>query len=114
MVRYSDTLSKQTFYYAVKLKDDQVLRVARTTDSLLVTMLTSFLLLGGLVCVILVIELFLVQKQTRKLIEPINRIDLEHPLEHVCYEELRPLLFRLDQQNRQIQKQLEDLKNAGE
>ena len=75
-------------------------------------MLTSFLLLGGLVCVILVIELFLVQKQTRKLIEPINRIDLEHPLEHVCYEELRPLLFRLDQQNRQIQKQLEDLKNA--
>ena len=58
MVRYSDTLSKQTFYYAVKLKDDQVLRVARTTDSLLVTMLTSFLLLGGLVCVILVIELF--------------------------------------------------------
>mgnify|MGYP000158173860 CR=1 FL=1 len=93
MVRYSDTLSKQTFYYAVKLKDDQVLRVARTTDSLLVTMLTSFLLLGGLVCVILVIELFLVQKQTRKLIEPINRIDLEHPLEHVCYEELRPLLF---------------------
>lgn len=59
MVRYSDTLSKQTFYYAVKLKDDQVLRVARTTDSLLVTMLTSFLLLGGLVCVILVIELFL-------------------------------------------------------
>ena len=61
---------------------------------------------------ILVIELFLVQKQTRKLIEPINRIDLEHPLEHVCYEELRPLLFRLDQQNRQIQKQLEDLKNA--
>ena len=112
MVRYSDTLSKQTFYYAVKLKDDQVLRVARTTDSLLVTMLTSFLLLGGLVCVILVIELFLVQKQTRKLIEPINRIDLEHPLEHVCYEELRPLLFRLDQQNRQIQKQLEDLKNA--
>lgn len=112
MVRYSDTLSKQTFYYAVKLTDDQVLRVARTTDSLLVTMLTSFLLLGGLVCVILVIELFLVQKQTRKLIEPINRINLEHPLEHVCYEELRPLLFRLDQQNRQIQKQLEDLKNA--
>ena len=112
MVRYSDTLSKQTFYYAVKLKDDQVLRVARTTESLLLTMLTSFLLLGGLVCVILVIELFLVQKQTRKLIEPINRIDLEHPLEYVCYEELRPLLFRLDQQNRQIQKQLEDLKSA--
>lgn len=112
MVRYSDTLSKQTFYYAIKLKDDQILRVAKTTDSLLMTMVSSFLLLGGLVCVILVIEIFLVQKQTRKLIEPINQINLEEPLDHVCYEELRPLLFRLDQQNRQIQKQLEDLKNA--
>ena len=112
MVRYSDTLAKQTFYYAIKLDDDQILRVAKTTDSLLMTMLSSFLLLGGLVCVILVIEIFLVQKQTRKLIEPINQINLEEPLDHVCYEELRPLLFRLDQQNKQIQKQLEELKNA--
>lgn len=112
MVRYSNTLSKQTFYYAIKLKDDQILRVAKTTDSLLMTMVSSILLLGGLVCVILIIEIFLVQKQTQKLIEPINKIDLEQPLNNVCYEELRPLLFRLDQQNRQIQKQLEDLKNA--
>jgi len=68
--------------------------------------------LGLLVCIILVIEIFLVQKQTQKLIEPINQINLEQPLDYVCYEELRPLLFRLDQQNRQIKKQLEDLKNA--
>ena len=112
MVRYSNTLSKQTFYYAIKLKDDQILRVAKTTDSLLMTMVSSILLLGGLVCVILIIEIFLVQKQTQKLIEPINKIDLEQPLNNVCYEELLPLLFRLDQQNRQIQKQREDLKNA--
>lgn len=112
MVRYSDTLSKQTFYYAIKLENGQILRVAKTTDSLLKTMLSSFLLFGSLVCVILIIELFLVQNQTKKLIEPINQINLEQPLEYVCYEELRPLLFRLDQQNRQIQKQLEDLKKA--
>ncbi len=112
MVRYSNTLSKQTFYYAVRLENDQILRVAKTTDSLLMTMVSSALLLGGLVCVILVIEIFLVQKQTQKLIEPINQINLEKPLENVCYEELRPLLFRLDEQNRQIKKQLEDLKNA--
>lgn len=112
MVRYSDTLSKQTFYYALSLKNGQVLRVAKTTDSLLMTVASSFLLLGVLVCIILVIEIFLVQKQTQKLIEPINQINLEQPLDYVCYEELRPLLFRLDQQNRQIKKQLEDLKNA--
>ena len=112
MVRFSNTLSKQTFYYAVRLKDDKILRVAKTTDSLFMTMASSFLLLGGLVCGILLLEIFLVQKQTQKLIEPVNQIDLEHPLKNVCYEELRPLLFRLDEQNRQIKKQLEDLKNA--
>lgn len=112
MVRFSDTLSKQTFYYAVRLKDGKILRVAKTTDSLFLTMASSFLLLGGLVCAILILEIFLVQDQTRRLIEPINQIDVEHPLKNVCYEELRPLLVRLDQQNQQIKKQLEDLKNA--
>lgn len=112
MVRFSDTLSQQTFYYAVRLADGKILRVAKTTDSLFSTMTSSFLLLGVLVCAIIILEIFLVQKQTESLIEPINQIDVEDPLKDVCYEELRPLLVRLDQQNRQIKKQLEDLKTA--
>ena len=62
--------------------------------------------------VILAVEFFLVQKQTKEMIAPINELDLEHPLKNVCYEELRPLLVRVDQQNHQIAKQLEDLKAA--
>ena len=53
-----------------------------------------------------------VERQTKRLIEPINKLDLEHPLEHVEYEELRPLLNRVDEQNRQIAKQVEELKQA--
>lgn len=112
MVRFSDTLSQQTFYYAVRLEGGKILRVAKTTDSLFLTMASSFVLLGVLVCAIIVLEIFLVQRQTRRLIEPINQIDVEDPLRDVCYEELRPLLVRLDEQNQQIKKQLEDLKNA--
>lgn len=112
MIRYSSTLSRQTFYYAVKLNSGDVLRVSRTMDSLPGTLASGFTLLGILAAAILFLELFLVQKQTEKIIEPINRIDLEHPLENVCYNELRPLLGRIDQQNRQIDSQMEELKNA--
>lgn len=111
-VRYSETLSKQTFYYAVKLDDGKILRIAKTTDSVFLTLASSFTLMGILMAAILLLEYFLVKKQTRKLIEPINTLDLEHPLQNVCYEELRPLLVRVDQQNKQIAEQVEELKKA--
>lgn len=112
VVRFSQTLSKQTFYYAVKLNDGNILRVAKTTDSVLSTMLSSFTLLGLLLIAILALAFFVVEKQTRRLIAPINELNLEHPLEHVAYEELRPLLNRVDEQNVQIAKQVEELKQA--
>lgn len=111
-VRFSETLSKQTFYCAVRLDDGNVVRVARAADSVLFTLFSSFTLLGTLVIGILLLEFFLVQKQTNDLIAPINQLDLERPLENICYEELRPLLARVDQQNRQIASQLAELKEA--
>ena len=112
VVRFSQTLSKQTFYYAVKLDDGNILRVAKTTDSVLSTMMSSFTLLGLLLIAILALAFFVVEKQTRRLIAPINELDLEHPLENVAYEELRPLMNRVDEQNVQIAKQVEELKQA--
>ena len=111
-VRYSETLSKQTYYYAVRLSDGKVLRIARTTDSVFHTLMSSFTLLGLLMVCIILVEFILVQKQTDKMIKPINNLDLEHPLKNVCYEELRPLLVRVDEQNRQLSKQMEELKSA--
>ena len=102
MVRFSETLSEQTFYYAVKLDSGNILRVAKTTDSVFHTMLSSFTLMGVLLLAILTVGFFLMERQTKKLIEPINQLDLEHPLEHVEYEELRPFLNRVDQQNNRL------------
>ena len=103
-LRYSETLSKQNFYCAVKLADGDILRVGRTTDSVFYTMLSSSVLLA--------VTFILVRKQTKDLIEPINTLNLEEPLKDVAYEELRPLLGRVDQQNKQIAKQMEELKEA--
>lgn len=112
VVRFSETLSEQTFYYAVKLDSGNILRVAKTTDSVFHTMLSSFTLMGVLLLAILTVGFFLMERQTKKLIEPINQLDLEHPLEHVEYEELRPLLKRVDQQNKQIAQQVQELRQA--
>lgn len=111
-VRFSETFSEQTFYCAIRLDNGNILRVARTTDSVFVTLMSSFTILGGIMVAIILLEMFLVQRQTKDLIEPINELDLEHPLKNVCYEELRPLLVRVDQQNKQIARQVEELKEA--
>ena len=111
-IRYSETLSRKNFNYAVELKNGHILRVSKSTDSIFPTMMSSFTLLGVLMIVILLFAFFFVQKQTKELIEPINGLDLEHPLDNVCYEELRPLLMRVDQQNKQIARQVEELKSA--
>lgn len=112
VVRFSETFSEQTFYCTVKLENGNILRVARKTDSVFTTLFSSFTLLGILTLGILILEFFFVQKHTKNLIEPINELDLEHPLKDVKYEELRPLLVRVDQQNQQIVQQLEELKAA--
>ena len=96
----------------MKLSDGRILRLAKTTDSVFHTLMTSFTLLGLLMVLIILVEYVLAQQQTKSLIEPINNLNLERPLDNVCYEELRPLLVRVDQQNKQIASQLEELKKT--
>ena len=113
-IRFSETLSKKTFYYALRLDDGRLVRVAKTTDSVFQTMFSGLFLMGILLILILAFAFVLVEKQTSKLIKPINQLDLEEPLSSVVYEELRPLLVRIDDQNHQLKQQLEELKKAEE
>ena len=109
MLRYSETLDKQTFYYAILLEDGKILRVSRSIDSVLGYLQSGITLVAVLVLAIIGIAFFVIQNQTKKLVEPINTMDLEHPLRHVGYEELRPLLMRVHEQNRQIAGQIREL-----
>jgi len=111
-IRYSETFAKKTFYYAVRLDNGNVLRVGKTVDSVYSTWISSLAVLGILMVLVLILEFAFVERQTRELIKPINDLDLEHPLNNVCYEELRPLLVRVDEQNRQIRQQVKELKEA--
>ncbi|MFQ7308963.1 MAG: ATP-binding protein [Mediterraneibacter sp.] len=100
-VRVSDTVGRELYYYAVLLDDGSVLRVAREMDSLVRTAFAMLPAVGGLALLMLVFALALARWQTKRLIKPINELDLEHPLENAVYPELTPLLEAMDRQNKE-------------
>ncbi len=108
--RYSMTLSEQTYYHALRLEDGRVLRVAVTTDGMLSTVMTGFTVVGLLAIGIILAGIFLIYRQTEKMMQPLNSLDLEHPLRGTVYPELKPLMSRIQRQNEQIARQVKELK----
>ena len=99
--RTSQTLGKQTYYYAVLLENNMVLRVSKTVDTLMPTIGEFVPYMVGIMSVMAVFAYFLAKWKTARLIAPINTVYLERPLENPVYEELTPLLERIDDQNRE-------------
>ena len=100
-VRVSDTVGRELYYYAVLLDDGSVLRVAREMDSLMRTAFDMLPVMGGLAVLMIAFALLLARWQTKRLIKPINELDLENPLENSVYPELTPLLEAMDRQNKE-------------
>lgn len=109
-IRLSATLGEETFYYALCLANGQVVRVARTTDSVFATIKDCIVPLILIFIVVIVIAVLLTKRQTEHLVAPLNSLDLENPLENDIYEEMSPLLTRINQQNQQIAKQVVTLR----
>ena len=109
-VRYSETLTERTLYYARALNDGTVLRisVSQATVLALVLAMVRPILLVGILAVIL--SAVLANRMARRIVQPLNTLDLEHPLENDVYEELSPLLRRIQQQRGQIGAQLRELR----
>lgn len=112
--RYSDTLSEKTIYYALRLKDGTVLRVSGTQDSVLALVENLIFPLCGLLCLMLIVSGIMASAISKRIVKPINELDLESPEENRIYEELSPLLSKIHRQNREIQNQLELAKQQQE
>lgn len=100
-VRMSGTVGKEMYYYAILLEDGSVLRVAKTMDNLGAMARSTLPVISILAVFMMVFAGILGRWQTERLIRPINELDIEHPLEHVVYEELRPLLTAMDKRNKE-------------
>lgn len=101
-VRFSNTLMTETVYYSIELNTGNVLRISVEFYSLLniVTSLVFQLLIVSAIA--LVLSSFIAKKLANKLVEPLNNLDLEHPMKNNTYAELSPLLNHINAQYIQI------------
>lgn len=105
--RISATLSEKTVYYALKLNNGNILRVSSTQFSVLALVFELVQPVLWVLLVMMILSGIFASKISGKIVEPVNKLDLEHPEENQIYDELSPLLSRLHKQNKQIQEQLE-------
>lgn len=107
--RLSETLSKQTFYYAVRLENGDVLRISATADSAVGALSAASPWIVLIVLLALLVAAVLAGRLTGTFLKPIEMLDLHDPLRGEAYDELSPLLHRMDKQNRRIQAQMTEL-----
>ena len=108
--RYSKSLLQKTANYAVLLRDGNVVRISMTQDTvwmLLVNMINPMMIT---VCVAVLISVLLASRFSDRIMEPINRMDVENPDDRDIYDEMKPFIHRLVSQNQQIYHQMEALK----
>ena len=112
--RYSATLLEKTLYYARRLPDATVLRLSASRVTMGVLLLSMLSAILAVIAVALILSGILAGRVSRRITRPLNTLDLEHPLENDAYEELSPLLRRLEHQRRQIDDQLRSLRRRSE
>lgn len=108
--RYSATLSQKTFYYACRLQDGTVLRLAGTRDSVLGILVRMLRPAVAAVLVAIALAWLLSYRLSKRIVRPLNALDLEHPEQAEAYDELSPLLEKISAQNRQIAAQMDELR----
>ena len=107
--RYSQTLTEETVYYAKLLKDGTVLRVAVGRLTVLTIVLGMIQPLIVVIAITLILSLLLARRLSKKIVEPLNSIDLEKPLDNNAYDELSPMLTKIEKQRRLIDGQIRQL-----
>lgn len=112
--RLSATLGIQTYYYAVRLEDGSVVRVAQSTESSLSTLLGCVPYVIIIIIVVFMAAIVIGRAQVKRIVDPINSMNLEEPLSNDIYEEFAPLLARLQKQKEQINDQMAELNSRRE
>ena len=108
-VRKSDTLLERRVYEAVRLNNGTVLRISIDQQTMTILMLGMLQPVCLVILVAIILSAVLSNRMSKKVMEPLNGLDLEHPLENDTYEELSPLLNRINQQHEEIRRQVRKL-----
>ena len=112
--RYSSTLTERTFYEATRLENGNVLRISVsqiTVGALILGMLPA---ICAIILISVVVALILSHKMATAIVKPLNKLDLENPTEIETYEELTPILTKINKQHKQITRQMQDLRRMSD
>ena len=108
--RYSDTILEEQYYYAQKLSDGTVIRLSVSHDSVWLMLIKLIYPIAYSSLAIVGICILIAYQISKKIVQPINDIDLDEPKKNGQYKEIQPLLTRLEQQQSSIKRQEEELK----
>ena len=112
--RYSDTLTLKMIYRAERLADGSVLRISATQDSVIALLLDILMPMTVIIILAIIISAFLARWLSKSIVKPLNTIDLENPVANDVYDELTPMLTKINKQHKQISKQMKELKRKAD
>ena len=112
--RKSETVGEHTFYYALRLENGSIVRIASEVGSAFTAVRAALPYMFLIAVATFLIAMSLARKQTERIIVPINAIDLENPIYNDIYDELAPLLTRINKQNLMIDSHLGEIRHRKE
>lgn len=107
--RTSETLTEKTVYEAAKLKDGTILRISSSQASAALLLLEMLYPIMAITVLAITLCALIANHVAIKIVDPINKLDLENPLQNKSYEEISPLLQRINQQHLQISAHIDSL-----
>ncbi|MBR4944051.1 MAG: PAS domain S-box protein [Peptococcaceae bacterium] len=110
-VRNSSTLTQQTIYEAARLDDGSVLRISVSRATALLLVLGLLQPMAFVLVIAIVLSAWLARRMAKRVVEPLNQLNLENPMENDAYSELSPLLHRIYTQHQEIGMQMQALKH---
>ncbi len=113
-VRESSTLTERTFYEAVRLDNGKVLRISMsqvTVGALILDMIPAVIVIAF---ISIVVALVLSHAMSTGIVKSLDNLDLDHPAENDAYEEITPILAKMDKQRKQITRQMQELKQKSD
>lgn len=109
-IRHSSTLTEETIYEATRLNDGSVLRISVSRATALVLVLGMLQPISIVLVIAIALSALLAHRMAKRVVEPLNKLDLEKPMENDTYEEISPLLHRIHAQHKEIKYQMNALK----
>lgn len=113
-IRHSATLLEQTIYEAVRLENGSVLRISVSRATALVLVLGMLQPIAFITLLAIALSAWLAHRMAKRVVEPLNKLDLDKPMEAEIYEELSPLLHRIHAQRQEIKQQVWALRRKQE